>query len=100
MLFTAPTVIVEVLSDGTQSFDRGQKFAWYRRLASPREYLLVDPDSRELTLFRRGADGLFTLHDLTGRLQVDLASLGVSLPADEIFDGLEPLQQPSLPGVG
>ncbi len=98
-LFRAPTVVVEVLAERTQSFDRGQKFTWYRRLQSLQEYLLVDPDSRELQLFRRGADGLFTLHDLTGMPQVALASIGCSLPADEIFDGLDPLVQGSLPGV-
>ena len=99
MLFRAPTVVVEVLSDSTQSYDRGQKFTWYRRLPSLQEYLLVDPDTRELQLFRRGADGLFTLHDLTGMPQVDLTSIGCSLPADEIFDGLDPLVQGTLPGV-
>lgn len=99
VLFRAPTVVVEVLSERTQSYDRGQKFTWYRRLPSLREYLLVDPDTRELQLFRRGADGLFTLHDLTGMPQVDLSSIGCILPASEIFDGLDPLAQGTLPGV-
>lgn len=99
VLFTAPTVIVEVLSEGTQAFDRGQKFAWYRRLASLREYLLVDPDSREVLLFRRGDQGLFTLHDLTGVPAIELASIGCTLAADEVFDGLEPPVQGMLPGV-
>ena len=98
-IFNAPTVVVEVLSPSTQSYDRGQKFTWYRRLTSLREYLLVDPDSRELQLFRRGADGLFTLHDLTGAAQVELTSIGCTLPADEIFDGLDPELQASLPGI-
>lgn len=99
LVFRAPTVVVEVLSPSTQSHDRGIKFAWYRRVASLREYLLVDPDTRALELFRRGADGLFTLHDLTGMPQVDFASIGCSLPVDEIFDGLEPPVQGTLPGV-
>ena len=88
-IFTAPTLIVEVLSPSTQAYDRGLKFTLYRRLASLREYLLVDPDTRELQLFRRGADGLFTLHDLTGAAAVEFASLGVTLAADDIFDGLD-----------
>ena len=98
-IFTAPTVVVEVLWPSTEQYDRGSKFTFYRSLASLREYLLVDPDTRELQLFRRGADGLFTLHDLTGMPQVDLASIGCSLPAEEIFDGLEPPVQGGLPGV-
>jgi Uma2 family endonuclease len=99
VVFHAPTLVVEVLSERTQSYDRGQKFTWYRRLPSLQEYLLIDPDTRELQLFRRGADGLFTLHDLTGMPQVDLASIGCSLPADEIFERLDPLVQGTLPGV-
>ena len=99
LIFTAPTVVAEVLSLSTQAYDRGRKFGWYRRLPSLREYLLVDPDNREIELFRRGADGLFTLHDLTGLPQVELTSIGCSLPAEEIFDGLDPLVQASLPGV-
>ncbi len=99
LLFRAPTVVVEVLSDSTQSYDRGQKFTWYRRLSCLQEYLLVDPDTREVQLFRRGADGLFTLHDLTGMPQVDLVSIGCSLPADEIFERLDAPVQGTPPGV-
>lgn len=98
-VFRAPTVVVEVLSPSTEGQDRGLKFAHYRRLVSLREYLLVGPDSRELTLFRRGADGLFTLHDLSGAPAVELASIACTLPADEVFDGLEPDAQQALPGI-
>src|SRR5688500_2445576 len=38
---TNPTVIIEVLSDSTESWDRGGKFAHYRLLPSLREYVLV-----------------------------------------------------------
>jgi Uma2 family endonuclease len=99
LVFTAPSVIVEVLSPSTQAYDRGSKFTHYRQIETLREYLLVDPDSRELQLFRRGADGLFTLHDLSGAAAVEFASLGVTLDADEVFDGLDPLDQLRLPSV-
>jgi Uma2 family endonuclease len=36
-----PTVIIEVLSASTEAYDRGEKFAHYRRLESLQEYLLV-----------------------------------------------------------
>ena len=99
LVFRAPTLVVEVLSPSTQANDRGGKFTWYRRLASLREYLLVDPDSREVQLFRRGSDGLFTLHDLSGAPLVTLTSIDCQLPAEDIFDGLEPPLQGTLPGV-
>jgi Uma2 family endonuclease len=43
---TSPILIVEVLSDSTEAFDRGEKFAAYRQLPSLKEYLLVDINSR------------------------------------------------------
>ena len=89
-VFTAPTVVVEVLSPSTQSYDRGSKFTLYRSLPSVREYMLVDPDTREVQLFRRGPDGLFTLHDMTGREQIRLDSVDCELLASDVFDGVEP----------
>ena len=89
-IFTAPTLVVEVLSPSTQAYDRGLKFTLYRKLPSLREYLLVDPDTRELQLFRRGADGRFTLHDLTGAPSVEFASIGCTVETDDLFEGIEP----------
>ncbi len=39
-----PQVIVEVLSESTEAYDRGEKFAHYRRLDTLREYVLVAQD--------------------------------------------------------
>jgi Uma2 family endonuclease len=93
-VFKAPTLILEVLSPTTQAYDRGLKFMLYRSITSLREYVLVDPDTREVELFRRGAEGLFTLHDLSGADRIDFASVGCSITADELFEGVE------LDGVG
>ena len=87
-LFKAPIVVVEVLSDSTQAFDRGLKFAAYRQIVELREYVLIDPDTRVVEVYRRGVDGLFTLNDFTGRAQFDLTSIPCELTAAEIFDGV------------
>lgn len=92
-IFTAPSVIVEVLSESTQAYDRGLKFAAYRQIVALKEYLLIDPDSRVVELYRRGAEGLFTLHDFTGVAQFSLTSIGCELTAADIFDGLEAAPQ-------
>lgn len=39
-----PQVIIEVLSESTEAYDRGEKFAHYRRLDSLRDYVLVAQD--------------------------------------------------------
>ncbi len=87
-VFRAPSVIVEVLSESTQAFDRGIKFATYRRIASLREYVLIDPDTRSVEVFRRGADGLFTLHDYTDSASFPLTSIECELSREEVFDGV------------
>jgi Uma2 family endonuclease len=57
-----PMLLAKVLSPGTAAYDRGDKFAAYRRIATLREYLLVDPDTRRADLYRLGPDGLWVLH--------------------------------------
>ena len=48
-----PTVIVEVLSESTEAYDRGEKFAHYRRLDTLREFVLVAQDKIRIEHFRR-----------------------------------------------
>jgi Uma2 family endonuclease len=92
MVFRSPTVIVEVLSESTQAYDRGLKFTAYRQIAALKEYLLIDPETREVQLYRRNVggsnDGLFTLHDLTGKPQIELTSIAATLEAAVVFEGL------------
>lgn len=51
-----PTVIVEVLSDSTELYDRGGKFAHYRRIDSLREYVLVSQNEMRIEHYQRNAD--------------------------------------------
>lgn len=91
-IFTAPTLIAEVLSPSTEAYDRGQKFAQYRRLPSLREYVLVSPETREVLLFRRdSAHGLFTLHDFSAAPALECASIGCTVPLADVFEGIDPL---------
>ena len=86
----APTLVTEVLSPGTQSYDRSQKFAIYRRLPSLKEYILVDPDTRRVEGFRRGADDLWVLHDMSQDAAMQAPSVGCSVPLAQIFQGMVP----------
>ncbi|HOI65121.1 MAG TPA: Uma2 family endonuclease [Thiomonas arsenitoxydans] len=90
MVFRHPVLIVEVLSDSTQGYDRSLKFAMYRRIAELREYVLIDPDSRSVEVFRRNERGLFELHDFTGLAEMELASVQLRIALTEVFSGLEP----------
>ncbi|MCW7537616.1 Uma2 family endonuclease [Aquabacterium sp. A7-Y] len=88
--FRSPILIVEVLSSSTQDHDRNGKFALYRRLATLREYALVDPDTQRVEVFRLGADGLWDLHDQTDGGRLMLASVDFELPLGRLFDGVTP----------
>jgi Uma2 family endonuclease len=92
-IFTAPTLVVEVLSPSTQAYDRSQKFALYRRIPALQEYILVDPDTRRVEGFRRGADGLWVLHDMSDGDTLEAACLGLRVPLAEVFAGIEPPPQ-------
>jgi Uma2 family endonuclease len=48
-----PMLIVEVLSGSTEAYDRGEKFAQYRRLETLRDYVLVAQDKIRIEHFRR-----------------------------------------------
>lgn len=50
---TNPTVIVEVLSESTERYDRDGKFQAYQRIASLEEYVLVSQDVQRVEVFRR-----------------------------------------------
>lgn len=93
-IFRAPTLIIEVLSPSTQAYDRSQKFALYRRIPALQEFILVDPDTRRVEAFRRGADGLWVLHDMSEASAMEAASIGCTVPLVEVFDGIDPPAEP------
>lgn len=53
---TQPVVIVEVLSPSTERLDRREKFLSYQRLPSLQDYVLVDQQQLQVTVFRRTGD--------------------------------------------
>jgi len=60
-----PCLIIEVLSNSTQSFDRGDKFADYQKLDTLQEYVLINAKKQKIECFRRQNDGLWLLQNYT-----------------------------------
>lgn len=52
-----PCLIIEVLSESTEGYDRGKKFVSYRHLESLQEYVLISPDRMSVEYFRRNEEG-------------------------------------------
>lgn len=88
LAISAPCLVVEVLSEGTEAFDRGGKFAAYRLLPTLREYLLVDIAARRLELFRRSGEHwlLQVAEGEAGSLRLE--SVGMDLAVAQAFGDL------------
>ena len=83
-----PQLVVEVLSDSTAAFDRGQKFEAYRSLDSLTAYLLVEQNRPHADLFVRNAEGLWVLNPVGEGESATIAPLGVVLPMEAIYEGI------------
>ena len=81
-----PTLIIEVLSPGTERYDRGKKFDLYRELDSLKEYVLVSQDQYRVEQFLRGNGSewgyrvAFKEDDI-----VEFPSVGCSIPLKDIY---------------
>lgn len=60
-----PKLIIEVLSQSTEAFDRGDKFNDYQTLESLQEYVLVNSKNQRVEAFRRNVDGLWLFQTYT-----------------------------------
>ena len=81
----SPRVIFEVLSDSTESYDRGKKFELYRTLPSLAEMVLVSQKEPLIEHFGRQDDGTWVLRERRAGQQVVLPSLGCQLSVDEVY---------------
>ncbi|MGL5035717.1 MAG: Uma2 family endonuclease [Microcystaceae cyanobacterium] len=89
-----PKLIIEVLSDSTEAFDRGDKFIDYQSLESLEEYVLVNHKSRRVETFRRNAQNLWVLQTYQEQDQTfELQSLNLTINFIDLYEDvpLEPV---------
>lgn len=85
-----PTLIVEVLSDSTEAYDRGRKFEHYRKLASLEEYVLVAQNRAHIDSYRRQPDHRWLLTECEGpEGQLRLHAIDCELALAEIYDKVD-----------
>lgn len=80
-----PVLIVEVLSPGTESYDRRQKFTYYQPYPSVQEYVLVDASQQWIELFRRESNNLWSYHTFGPDSEVELTSVGARFPIAGVY---------------
>ena len=89
---TAPVLVAEVLSESTAAYDRGLKFELYQQIAGLEEYLLIEQDRRHVDLFRKNDQGLWVLHPAGPGDVIRLASVGVDLQVDGLYEDVDDRQ--------
>lgn len=94
-----PTLIVEVLSESTAGYDRGEKFGFYRKLPSLTEYVIVDPERINVDVFRLGENGHWVLYPFTENQEIELASLNFRAAIESLYEDVtlstEPVVEPN-----
>ncbi|WP_341325082.1 Uma2 family endonuclease [Methylotuvimicrobium sp. KM2] len=84
-----PRLIVEVLSESTEAYDRGEKFANYRKFASLTEYALIDPVARMAEIFRRDDTGHWVLYEFSENEQVHFSSVDLVIDQASLFENAD-----------
>lgn len=85
---TNPSVIVEILSKSTRTYDKGEKFTLYRDIDSLKEYILVDTEKIHVEKYIRHADNSWQLTDyryLDAYFTIDCVQIRLLLK--NIYDG-------------
>ncbi len=88
MVMHHPRAIIEVLSESTAAYDRGDKFAAYRQVDSLQEYALIDPDQRRVEVFRRMDNGDWLLAASESGQGLILKSLDFTAGLDAVFEDI------------
>lgn len=81
-----PTVIIEVLSESTASYDRGFKFVNYRTIETLKEYLVVAQHEYKVEHYTKESDGSWRIVDVHGLDKtIQLAAIECALKLEDIY---------------
>jgi len=82
-----PILLVEVLSDSTEGYDRGKKFQHYRSIESLREYVLISQDEARIEKYVKNGDGFWLLSEAVGLdAEIEFSSIECRIALAEVYD--------------
>jgi Uma2 family endonuclease len=82
-----PVLLIEVLSETTESYDRGKKFQHYRSIESLQEYVLVAQDEARIEKYVRRGDGFWLLSEAVGMsAEIEFSSIECLIALREVYD--------------
>ncbi len=85
----SPRVIIEVLSDSTESFDRGDKFKSYRKISTLQEYILVNQKYACIEQFYRDETGKWVFGDVVSEGVFKLKNLPFELDIERVYRNVQ-----------
>lgn len=88
------TIIIEVLSDTTELYDRGRKFLHYQSLPSFQEYILISQNTMQVEIFRRGEQNKWEYeraYNATESLLIN--TLGFSITLADLYKSIPLVQE-------
>lgn len=85
---TYPCLVVEVLSDSTEAYDRGSKFRLYQNNPVLQDYLLVSTSQIEMDLYHKNEVGDWLIINYKAGDIVTLKSIDLSFPIEQVYRGL------------
>jgi Uma2 family endonuclease len=80
-----PRVVVEILSDGTEAYDRGQKLDHYRRIPSLAAVVLVSHRTPAIEVHERMPDGAWRRREFSAGHTAEIEALPARLVVDEVY---------------
>ncbi len=83
-----PKVIIEVLSPSTASYDRGDKFKYYRQIPTLQEYVLVDSESKSVEVYHRGDGKMWLYYACYEGEAIALNSIEFECPIEVLYEGV------------
>jgi Uma2 family endonuclease len=86
-----PKLIIEVLSDSTEAFDRGDKFADYKSIETLEEYVLVHQKQVLVEHFQRKTENLWLPTVYRSTAIVKFASIDFACSIEQIYENLDQL---------
>ena len=81
----APCVIIEVLSDSTEAYDRGRKFSFYRACPTVQEYILVATRYQTVEVYRRTLQGWAIYQSYGPGDEIEITCLDVRFPLAALY---------------
>ena len=85
-----PILIIEVLSETTESYDRGKKFQHYRSIESLQEYVLIAQDEARIEKYVKQGDGFWVLSEAVGTdAEIEFSSIESRIALAEVYDKID-----------